>query len=213
MPIKDVSVHYYNWGPFVMKTKLPNDVINDLKSKGRTAKIYWNKNLAGHLKKQIRYDQPDAEWFYEEVGPVFATYKELADKYHGWSSSHQNLKFHSLWVNFMTAGEFNPPHRHTGDLSFVIFCQTPEKLKEEREEYTGRGIKPGNLFFQYNTNYTGEGEKPWETNSYEFEPEVGDMYIFPAKLQHMVVPFTSEGTRISVSGNISFLSQDTVMIK
>ena len=83
MPIKDVSVHYYNWGPFVMKTKLPGDVINELKSKGRTAKIYWNKNLAGHLKKQIRYDQPDAEWFYEEVGPVFATYKELADKYHG----------------------------------------------------------------------------------------------------------------------------------
>jgi len=213
MPIKDVSVHYYNWGPFVMKTKLPDDVISELRSRGRTAKLYYNSQLAGHLQKQIKYDQPDAEWFYEETGPVFATYKELSNKYHDKTSGHETLQFHSLWVNFMKSGEFNPPHRHSGDVSFIVYCQTPENLKEERDEYIGRGIKPGNVFFQYNTNYTGEGEKIWETNSYEFAPEVGDMYIFPSKLQHMVVPFQSEGMRISVSGNVSFNEQDTVMVK
>lgn len=33
------------------------------------------------------------------------------------------------------------------------------------------------------------------------KPEEGDMYIFPANLKHVVRPFKSKGTRISLSAN------------
>jgi hypothetical protein len=38
--------------------------------------------------------------------------------------------------------------------------------------------------------------------SHSFFPNKGDLFIFPALTTHYVTPFKSEGTRISISGNI-----------
>jgi hypothetical protein len=37
---------------------------------------------------------------------------------------------------------------------------------------------------------------------------VGDIYIFPAMLQHWVVPFKSKIERISVSGNLEITNKN-----
>ena len=39
---------------------------------------------------------------------------------------------------------------------------------------------------------------------HDFYPKRGELYIFPAALSHMVIPFHSPVERISVSGNIHF---------
>ena len=39
-------------------------------------------------------------------------------------------------------------------------------------------------------------------------PRTGEMYIFPALLQHWVCPFKSDVTRISVSGNVAQINNE-----
>ena len=44
----------------------------------------------------------------------------------------------ALWVNYMKKHEFNPPHDHSDQLSFVIFLKVPEEITKEQEEYKGK---------------------------------------------------------------------------
>ena len=109
----------------------------------------------------------------------------------------------ALWCNFQGSGDFNPPHDHGGSLSWVIFLQIPEKLKDENKKYKGRSAGPGGITFLY-----GDGPREAVTH-HSFFPEEGDMFIFPAWLKHWVYPFRSDCERISVSGNV----KDHIKIK
>ena len=53
--IGNVNYGYMNWGPFVMKTKLPDYIIKKLKIEGKKAKESYNHQLAGHLDNQFLY--------------------------------------------------------------------------------------------------------------------------------------------------------------
>ena len=56
------------------------------------------------------------------------------------------LKLHEpLWVNFMKAGEWNPSHAHTGDISAcVTYLKIPKEISEENKtaEHTSKGNTP-----------------------------------------------------------------------
>ena len=101
-----------------------------------------------------------------------------------------------LWCNFQRPNDFNPPHSHGGALSFIIFLQIPEDLKDENEAYKGKSAGPGGVTFLY-----GDGDS-YAINSHSFFPEERDMFIFPAWVKHWVYPYQSDCTRISVSGNV-----------
>ena len=47
----------------------------------------------------------------------------------------------------MTKFESNPIHTHDEDLSFVIFTEISEKLKQEWSKTVSSGTKPGSLNF------------------------------------------------------------------
>ena len=68
--IENVKYTYMNWGPFVLKTKLPNYVIKELLIQGKKAKQSYNKSLAGHLKDQFLYPVNVQNWFYTLPQPV-----------------------------------------------------------------------------------------------------------------------------------------------
>ena len=103
------------------------------------------------------------------------------------------------WVNFMVAGEFNPPHTHMScDFSSVLFVKVPEGLKEEHKKFTGTGGGPGALSFMQG------GAQNFSISHINLLPEEGDFYMFPATLTHFVSPFTSKGERISISANFKF---------
>ena len=102
----------------------------------------------------------------------------------------------ALWVNYQKKNEFNPPHDHDGKLSFVIYLDIPEALKEENQNYIGKSCGPGGIQFLY-----GDGPRDCVTYMSHF-PETRDMFIFPAWLKHWVSPYQSDCTRISVSGNV-----------
>lgn len=111
------------------------------------------------------------------------------------------------WVNFQQKHEFNPPHNHTGVLSFVIWIKIPYSIEDEAAHPSAKKSKsplPGQFTFHY-TNVLGRISHEHIKADRLYE---GTMLIFPSELNHSVHPFyTSDEYRISVSGNIKFLTR------
>jgi hypothetical protein len=108
------------------------------------------------------------------------------------------------WVNFQSKHEFNPPHNHSGVLSFVIWIQIPYNIKDEMNVVNcvkSKSPLAGYFSFHY-INTIGE------LSHYHIPADntmEGKMIIFPSRLTHSVSPFyTSDQYRISVSGNVKF---------
>ena len=110
-----------------------------------------------------------------------------------------------VWVNLQKKNEYNPMHSHDGLLSFVIWMKIPYKLSDESQVDNVKNSKSkydASCFEFVYPNILGEIvgfklpiEQGWE----------GRIVMFPSKLSHQVYPFqTSDGYRISVSGNIYF---------
>jgi len=196
--IKQVDYSHFNWGPYVMKTKMPDYIVRKLKVEGNKAKISYNNKLAGHLDHQFLYPSKVQKWFYNEIHPILQAYRDGHCKFHGIKDLRVELLADDLWVNYMKPGDFNPKHSHGGDYSFVLFLDVPKKLKQEADKFGGTSAKPGSLLFEF----TQQAKPRWASTGTTILPETGDLYMFPAMLQHWVCPFKSKVTRISVSGNL-----------
>ena len=103
----------------------------------------------------------------------------------------------------MKPGDFNPVHTHGGDYSFVIFLDVPKELKKDQDAFEGTSAVPGSLMFEF----TQQAKPKWAQTGQSFRPNTGDMIIFPALLQHWVVPYKSKCTRVSVSGNLEIVNR------
>lgn len=167
-----------------------------------------NYDLAGNIEHE--YDLlPDTNSFIQElVIPLGFEYlqrvnfQSIVMRYDIGNIS--KLKLDNSWVNFQQKHEFNPPHTHTGLLSFVIWLKVPYMIDDE---------KAFSLRIPHHKNYAGCFEftytdtigsiinniipvdKTWE----------GTLCIFPSKMKHAVYPFyTSDDYRISISGNLHY---------
>ena len=193
------------WGPFVMETKVEQELVDILLEKGKESKeknLDQRQKLAGFIDNEYYYDDYE-EWFNPKFTPYINEYIEALRA--RWIKQAGQPKFKyadltSLWINYQKANEYNPPHNHPGDLSFVIYLQVPDEIKKENEK--GKGVQnnvgPGMIVFDYGI------AMPFSINVFSKMPSVGDLFIFPAWLTHYVHAFKSDVERISVSGNIDF---------
>jgi hypothetical protein len=191
---------FFYWGPYLWKTKVTQHIVDELLIRAKKTNNKHNEFLAGQIDKEYKYNEDDIVWFTQIINPYLNIYINEGDYWYKKYIKNRkfNLKLESLWINFMKNGEFNPEHIHDSDLSFVIYLQVPEILKQERKQYVGRSGGPGSIEFLY-----GEDLNFFIT-SHTFFPENKDIFIFPGKLRHMVCPFKSNCERISVSGNLNF---------
>lgn len=195
-----VYSEYFYWGPLLWKTKVSNDIVDGLLTRGLKSNVSHRHKLVGHFKDEYSYSKDDMSWFVEKMKPYFLKHKDVCEN-EWYLSENPPIQLTSLWINIMRAGDFNPPHTHDGELSFVIYLKVPEKLQEEFNSYVGRnpdGNGAGAVTFGIDFDATKKNTISKKT----FLPEVGDMFIFPANLTHFVAPFKCEGERISVSGNL-----------
>ena len=194
-----MSMFYY-WGPYVFKTEVDQDLINQCTEKGLKLTISHSEELAGNLDHQMLFPAEDRDWFYTKTKSIFEAYVDGYYKFHNINGFPTPPQLTKLWINFMKAGDYNPPHTHGDTLSFVLFLNVPKELEEERKEFKGKSAGPGSITFNY-----GERTIPkWTTHQQTFFPKTGDMYIFPAMMNHYLHPFkTKYVQRISMSGNIT----------
>ena len=192
------------WGPLLYHTKIDEKFCDEMNVRGRKLDNDYRPELAGHMDKESQYPQEDRKYFAENTKFIFESYKDMYIKYMGqydYDKYLKNKKFdlYDLWFNVMRAGDTNPIHTHSGDLSFVLFTQIPDEIKKENDQYVGRGSGPGTLQFLF-----GQAQEHFATSKH-FLPTKGDFFIFPAKLYHLVYPFKSNVERISIAGNINFI--------
>ena len=165
------------------------------------------KRLAGNISKSEYISDKD-NWFYNNV------LKELVETvfYRAWTNYYcfqiakiappPKFKLEQLWVNFQKQYEFNPPHFHGGDYSFVVFMKIPTHWKEQHElPLSINSNSPNASNFQF---LLGRGTGPVNLEGIALSPEdEGRMLFFPAWVCHQVFPFYEcEEERITISGNI-----------
>ena len=197
--MNEIKYNFYHWGPFLFHSTMSKELCElmleeGLKVRGKSDELYVHK-LAGHLDEQYKLSR-------DKIMPKLAMFLEGYcigyNKWRGGGGMKPAAKLLSLWINYMKAGDFNPPHSHGGDLSFVAFPDVPEELAKECEAFKGTMRGPGGLSWIY-----GDGDHTCISVVHQL-PKTGDLYIFPAALKHYVFPFKSPVTRVSVSGNIMF---------
>jgi len=188
-----------SWGPCVAKLKITDEFKNLLLKEGEassTKKYDYQTRLAGILQKEFRFR--DYNVLLPYVDEFLKLYTTIFEKWKGVQFKQPpNYLLRAMWINYQRKNEFNPPHDHADDLSFVIYLKVPEEIKKEFKEYRGRSCGPGGIQFVY-----GDGNRQAITYQSHF-PEENDIFIFPAWLKHWVAPFKADVERISVSGNIS----------
>tara|TARA_R100000734_G_C3269615_1_gene65914 strand:+ start:79 stop:711 length:633 start_codon:yes stop_codon:yes gene_type:complete len=199
----ELNMRWLNWGPFVGRFKLEDSIIKRLHKDGKKELRSYHKSLAGHVKRQVHFNEDTTAWFYKCFQKYFDAYRQGHLEYHGLAKRDIKLTYDSLWINFMQAGDFNPLHTHGGDYSFVIFIDIPKVLKKEQDSFEGTSMVPGSLAFEYGT----QARPNWASTGHWITPQNGDFFIFPALLQHWVVPYKTKCTRVSVSGNLTIINR------
>lgn len=103
---------YYNWGPYLHKTKLSEPVCKDLLHRGTQTRTDHSRNLAGVIEQQFLLTEDDRrhiESILQE--PLWAYVCERA-LYHGGEVTPASMQLDEVWINIMSPGDFNPPHNH-----------------------------------------------------------------------------------------------------
>ena len=145
-----------------------------------------NKKMHAHC-----YISEDVmKWFYS----VFQHYLE-------WTRArdvHQ-VNIISMWVNEMKAGDYNPAHVHQGHLFTGLSSVMILKLPKDMGPEIARPDQPTNGQLQILSNSAGQ----FAITDYSPKLKIGDFYVFPYDMRHVVYPFTNKKeTRRTLSCNI-----------
>lgn len=223
----DIGYSYYYWGPQLLKYELDQDLIDELRKDcgdGDVVATDYRSVLAGKINQENdlakynakytpilgRYVKHYLETIAEHWKPQLFTTLFGDDR----PDITYEIVLDSIWANHSRPGEVNPLHRHSGDISFVIYTNIPEGMHTETNNTTSAA--PGSIGF-WNTL---EGQAFYTVDEsdritlptvnwtcpigrVEHKPSVGDMFMFPSYLHHEVMPFKSEGIRTSIAGNFT----------
>tara|TARA_B110000977_G_scaffold97059_1_gene127916 strand:+ start:1526 stop:2131 length:606 start_codon:yes stop_codon:yes gene_type:complete len=194
----DITFPY--WGPLVTKAALDVQTMSTLSEKMHTAKDYFHHDITS-LENEFNFNKEEIDNVNLLLQPYFESYRSVYEK--SWALDKLGpFTCTNAWVNYQQQREWRPPHFHSNcDASFVVYMSVPKQLehtnKNIAQEYT-----PGSIVFEYN-KHAQYKDKLVNLDSCTYLPEDGDIVIFPSTLRHYSVPFTTEATRISISGNIN----------
>ena len=202
--MNEISYKFPYWGPLVLDVEMDSEVISLLLEKGeesREKNLDHRERLASVINEAYYFE--NFEWFLPMFNPYVGAYiKAVSDyKINCFKSIPNKWNFDALWINYQKSFEYNPPHNHDGDMSFVIYLQVPEELLKENKKTKGVNNNPGPGMMNFDLGI----DKPLSIARMSLMPKVGQAFIFPAWLPHHVYAFKSEVERISVSGNVTFL--------
>jgi len=184
-------------GQSVLKYQVPLEVfvgLNELYETKKKDLPNATEQLAGKIPDEVSlfYDGKDTskmhrhsfvsedvlKWFYS----AFKYYLEC-NKIQGY-----HMKINSIWVNEMKAGDYNPVHVHKGTiftgLSSVMILKLPKdygpELTHPEQPMNGRLQILGNVAGQF------------AMTDYSPKVKIGDFYIFPYDMRHVVYPFSNK---------------------
>ena len=208
---------YQPWSVPLLHTSLSDKVIQELiqltdlivEDKERES---MNKDLAGEIEDEWKIDPIlltnikfteyviQLSWEYFKI--VLSNFQtptnyKIPEPFVVFKNALEDIELKIAWFNNQKDNEYNPMHSHTGILSGVLYLKIPEYLPSRKFEETD-----GSIEFIGNETAT---ESMISNSTIDFLPKVGDIFIFPSSLKHMVYPFRTvdgKGVRRSLSFNL-----------
>tara|TARA_R110002012_G_scaffold316668_1_gene531894 strand:- start:149 stop:814 length:666 start_codon:yes stop_codon:yes gene_type:complete len=184
-------------GQSIIKYQVPLEVFVGLNELYETQKKHLpnaNKQLSGKIPDEVSLfyagptnkkmhthsyvSQDILKWFYGTF-----------NHYLKWNNTQQyDMKINSIWVNEMKAGDYNPIHIHQGGiytgLSSVMILKLPKDMGPE----IARPDQPMNGQLQILGSASGQ----FVTSDYSPQMKIGDFYVFPYDVRHVVYPMTNK---------------------
>lgn len=199
----EYAVHY--WGPLLFKTKIDNEFLSFLDKmvkETKEEKLHFDHAVV-KLKDEYTVSADNTNTFTQHIAAYLNAYNNAYENewYLNRKERVSGFEVEDVWVNWQGPNEIRSPHIHGGDLSFVIYQDIPEEMLEESAKESKDDIKPGNIVFYHTLNPENQAYPP--IIKHTATPQRGECYIFPADLFHYTVPFQSDCTRVSISGNVN----------
>jgi len=199
----------FPFGPMMIHARMPMDIVRSLnkyanktvKDEEKSKRLDHSNQLVGKLKQEFLIDEKELNKHVNFFNTVIGNFVQTELSRHFKQLSQNTgfgIDYKSAWIVRQFAGEFNPAHIHTQcDLSCVGYLKLPPEInKEWDEDYKDHYPCRGHIEFLH-----GQGGK-MHTHTFLVKPSVGDFFVFPADLIHMVYPFESDGERRSFSMNM-----------
>ena len=184
-------------GQSVIKYQVPLEVFVALNELYETKKKHLpnaNKQLAGKIPDEVSlfYAGPTNKKMHAHSyvsEDILKWFYSIFDHYLKWNKTQEyNMNINSIWVNEMKAGDYNPVHIHQGKiftgLSSVMILKLPKDFGPELT----RPDQPMNGQLQIMGSASGQ----FVTADYSPKMKIGDFYIFPYDVRHVVYPFTNK---------------------
>jgi len=184
-------------GQSVLRYKVPLEVfvgLNELYETKKKDLPNANKQLAGKIPDEVSlfYAGPTTEKMHQHnflSSDIFKWLYSIFDHYLKWNKTlDYKMDINSVWVNEMKAGDYNPVHIHRGKiftgLSSVMILKLP---KDYGPELT-HPETPMNGQLQILGNAGGQ----FATIDYSPRVRIGDFFIFPYDIRHVVYPFSNK---------------------
>ena len=218
---------HFPFGPPVYLDKCPDNIISELDAliEQLGGKIEYDASglLAGRIKKQTSLTENVTSTIQENIimhcNRFFNHVRQapLADMP---GYEQLSMQIQSIWSNIQEAREYNPPHAHTGDFSFVIYTRNDlEHMSLEQiqdNEYDRTHSNNNDQGEMQNQPLAGlielqYGEPSWfNWTQFRHVPSRGDIIIFPNWLRHTVYAhYEANHVRVSVAGNVNILNVQT----
>jgi len=184
-------------GQSIIKYQVPLEVFVGLNELYETQKKHLpnaNKQLAGKIPDEVSlfYNGKDTSKMHRHSfvsDDILKWFYSLFDHYLKWNKIREfKMNINSIWVNEMKAGDYNPVHIHQGTiftgLSSVMILKLPKDMGPE----LARPDQPMNGQLQIMGNAGGQ----FVTSDYSPQMKIGDFYIFPYDVRHVVYPMTNK---------------------
>ena len=187
------------FGPWIAKINIPDDILLKLNNyvdqiiidEKKSKEQDFGRKLAGNVKQEFELD----ENFRKKSG-WDNLLKKATSKWMEVALKKKISEFNIIdtWVVRQFANEYNPIHFHSGHISGAGFLKLPNDFGKTTQE--GKINQNGSLTLVH-------GSKQFlSTSMYTITPKVGDFYLFPHYLMHMVYPFYGNNEeRRSISFN------------
>lgn len=184
------------FGPSIAKVKIPKRIIDSLndhfdKSINEKKLNQMGHRLAGNVKEEIRLDAQILEssgWFkfLSEVSVFYVS--------HVTQKKITEFNLIDSWIVRQFENEYNPAHWHGGHISGAGFLKIPDfgdTIQKNKDNFNGKlQLLHGSRQFM-------------SSPLFSITPQVGDFYLFPNYLIHLVYPFKNKENqeRRSISFN------------
>ena len=157
------------------------------------------QELVGAIEEEYSCSENEIEYISSKIIPLI----QQTNYYKHVFGNAKEIRVQNMWWNYQKRYEYQAPHTHSGDMSFVIWLNMPYDIENERKE----GLSSKSLrfmdckfAFMFPNNYR-------QSFPIEFELDKSDEgcgVIFPSSMTHFVTPFsTCDGERVSISGNFN----------